>query len=326
MEKYLNKILIIDGSYMLHRSLKTPGLEELATSTGMKSGGVFGFLRILQSEIRKFSGYFPIVCWDKGLSKRRTDLYPGYKANRERQASDELIALGLAEKNEYLEEYHRQRSDLIQILKSFGIPSLILPGWEGDDLQYLVSKVCEDGVLVSDDKDMIQLVSPTCRIRRSMRDELITWEESDSYYHHPRFTIRKSIVGDSSDNIPKVANGLGDKGADQIAQLIEDLPFDKYKSFLEEYCENNKCSLVKKIKGLLDNWDQFVINYNLIDLHLVEAPPGFELMVKDLIVGVIGKPRLMEAYRLLGKYEMTTIYPDQIIFSISAASATAIKE
>lgn len=88
MRKYLNKVLIIDGSYTLHRALHTPALQELVTTTGIKSGGVFGFLRMLQSEVKKFLGYFPIICWDKGLAKRRTELYPDYKANRKRMSAD----------------------------------------------------------------------------------------------------------------------------------------------------------------------------------------------------------------------------------------------
>lgn len=326
MEKYLNKIMIIDGSYVLHRSLKTPGLQELETESGMKTGGVFGALRILQSEIRKFPGYFPIFCFDKGLSKRRTELYPDYKANRKRQAADSLIAAGVeGEQDNYLEEYRRQRADLIEILKSLGIPSLLITGWEGDDLQYLLTKVCEEGVLVSDDKDMIQLVSPTIKIRRSMVDQLIEWETCDSYYHHPRFTIRKSIVGDPSDNIPKCAPGVGDKGADQIAQLIENESFEEYKETLERYCEESPKGLGKKVSKLLDNWDQFLVNYQLIDLHQVEAPAGFETMIKDLITPVIGHSNIMQAYQLIGRYEMRTIYPDQIIGAIAPSSVQVLK-
>ena len=114
MKKYLNKVMIVDGSYMLHRALHTPALQELRTSTGMKSGGVFGTLRILQAEIKKFPGYFPIFCFDKGLAERRTQLYPDYKANRERKVADQLLATGVdLEEDDYLEEYHRQRADLI---------------------------------------------------------------------------------------------------------------------------------------------------------------------------------------------------------------------
>ena len=295
MNKYLNKVMIVDGSYVLHRSLHTPGFQELQTSTGMKSGGVYGALKILQSEIRKFPGYFPIFCFDKGLSKRRTDLYPDYKANRQRQEADALIAAGVNAPDDYLEEYHRQRADLITILKSLGIPSLLIPGSEGDDLQYLLSKVCEEGVVVSDDKDMIQLVSPTIKIRRSMRDETIEWSEEDSYYHHPRFTIRKSITGDGSDNIPRCASGVGEVTADKIAQLIENVEFDRYREVLEEEAQSGS-KLSKKVQSLLDNWDQFLINYQLINLKLVEPPIGFEQMIKDLILMTVGHANVMKAY------------------------------
>lgn len=328
MRKYLNKVLIIDGSYTLHRALHTPALQELVTTTGIKSGGVFGFLRMLQSEIKKFPGYFPIVCWDKGLAKRRTDLYPEYKANRKRMSADHLIAVGVeGEIDDYLEEYHRQRADLIQILKYLGVPSILIQGWEGDDLQYLVSTVVEDGVVLSDDKDMIQLIAPNIKIRRAMRDETLTWEDSDPYYRHPHYTIVKSICGDGSDNIPGVAKGLGWKSADKIASMIDTCEsFDDYRKVLEDFVNTGSGSLVKKVKSLLDNWDQFVINYHLTDLRLVEPPEGFEMMIKDIILGVVGKPSLMKAYTLIGKYEMSTIYPDQIVFLISASSSQVVKK
>lgn len=323
MDKYLNKVLVIDGSYMMHRAGHTPALQELSTSSGIKSGMIFGFLRIFQSEIKKCSGYFPIVCWDKGLSSRRTKLYSDYKSNRRRLSADSLISKGVSDnpEDQYLIEYHKQRDDLIQMLKYLGVPSLIIPGWEGDDLQYLVSLSAKDSIILSDDKDMIQLVSPTTKIRRPMKNETIEWGSSDPIYHHPRFTITKSICGDSSDNIPQVAKGLGSKGADQIAQLLQDKPFSEYKSYLEEYVENNSGSLCNKISKLLNNWDTFIINYNLIDLRLVEPPSGFESMIRDLIEGVIGKSNIMKVYSILGKYEISTIYPDQLTYLVSAASS-----
>ena len=330
IEKCFNKIMIFDGSYALHRALHAPGLQDLCTTSGIKSGGVFGSLKILQSELKKFPGYAPVFCFDKGLSKRRTGIYPDYKANRKRQSADELIALGLEPdtKDNYLEEYHRQRHDLIQILKSLGIPSLLIPGWEGDDLQYLVSRMSENCIVVSDDKDMIQLVSPTVIVRRSQNDQTIIYDESDTYYHHPHYAYVKSMCGDPSDNIPGVAKGLGGKGADQIASLIDHTTnFDECKLILEEYLKNNsKGAIIKKIQSLLDNWNQFVVNYCLTDLSLVEVPSGFDSLLKDLISGVLGRANLMKAYQLLGQYEMNSIYPDQIIAQIATTSYQAVKK
>ena len=331
MEKYLGKTLILDGSYFCHRALHTPALQELRTSTGLASGGVFGFFRMFQSEIKRFPGYFPIVCWDKGLSKRRTELYEDYKANRQRQEADALVAAGLAEPDiegkNYIEEYHRQRNDIIQILKTFGVPSLLIPGWEGDDLMYLISKVTDDAVLISDDKDMIQLVSPTLKIRRAMRDELITWEDSDPCYRHPHYTIAKAICGDVSDNIPQVAKGVGSVAAEKLADIMDKgNNLDEFKDYLHDFVENDTCSLVNKANKVLKNWNQFSINYQLTDLRLVEAPPGFENLLKTLITGVIGNSNLMMAYTMLGKYEMTTIFPDQINAMLALSVGQVLKK
>lgn len=323
--KYFNKLLIVDGSYVLHRSLKTPALAELTTKSGMKTGGVFGALRIIQSELKKFPDYFPIFCFDAGLSSRRTTLYPNYKSNRKRQEADRLVAVGEAVEEDYLAEYRRQRSDLIEILKSLGIPSLLISGWEGDDLQYILTNMCNECVVISDDKDMIQLVSPTTKIRRAMRDELIEWDENDTFYHHPRFTIRKSIIGDQSDGIPKCGPGLGDKTADKIALILENVDVINYKSTLKKYCEDNpKDSIVKKINVLLENWNQFNINYQLINLRLVETPPGFENLIKDRIISQAGKANVLTAYAGLGKYELNTIFPDSIITIIKNLSSTLL--
>lgn len=318
MDKYLNKALIIDGSYTLHRALHTPGLEDLTTSQGIKSGGVFGALRMLQAEMKKFPGYFPIVCFDRGLAKRRTDLYPDYKANRSRQEADALIAAGVEEKDDYLEEYRRQRGDLIGILKSFGIPSLLISGWEGDDLMYLLSSVTKDAIVLSDDKDMLQLVSPTCKVRRAMRDELIDYE-SGEYYHYPRFIIRKSIVGDGSDNIPQVAKGVGETSADKIAEAIGHYAHDEWQSRLVEIKDTLGTRLSKSAEKVLENWSQFEINYQLMDLHLVSPPDGFEQMIKDLVTITAGRSNVMTAYTMLSQYEVTTIFPDQIIAMVAAA-------
>lgn len=318
MEKYLNKALIIDGSYTLHRALHTPGLEDLTTAQGVKSGGVFGALRMLQAEMKKFPGYFPIVCFDRGLAKRRLDIYPDYKCNLSRQEADALIAAGVNERDEYLEEYRRQRGDLIGILKSFGIPSLLISGWEGDDLMYLLSSVTKDAIVLSDDKDMLQLVSPTCKIRRAMRDELIDYETGE-YYHYPRFIIRKSIVGDGSDNIPQVAVGVGESSADKIAEALCNFSHDEWKDKLTEVKDTFGTRLRKAAEKVIDNWDQFEINYQLMDLHLVVPPEGFEQMIKDLVTITAGRSNIMTAYTMLGQYEVTTIFPDQIIAMVAAA-------
>lgn len=315
----LNKILICDGSYLLQRALHTPGLSELSNTKGEKTGGIFGFLKVFQAEMKHFPEYYPVVSWDGGLSPRRTAIYSDYKANRRRLSADMLLSHGISISDEYLEEYHRQRSILIQLLGSIGITSLLLPKWEGDDLQYLLTLICNQSVIVSDDKDMIQLVAPNVQVRRPMRKELIKWDSNDDYNCHPRFTIRKAIIGDESDNIPQVSKGIGEKTADKIALLLVNTDYNEYKNRLNAYIETHNDSLVPRIQSILDNWNQFLINYQLIDLRLVEIPNGFEKMIQDAIILTAKKIDVFKAYHLLSENGIDTVYPDQVVHLIANA-------
>ena len=167
--------------------------------------------------------------------------------------------------------------------------------------------------MVSDDKDMIQLVSPTCRVRRPMRNELIEWNINDTYNHHPRFTIRKVITGDSSDNIPGLCKGVGEKTADKIALILSDTVFELYQKTLEDYVATHDDKLSPKINMILANWKQFLINYELINLRLVEIPDTFSNMIKEAIILTSNKIDVFKAYRILGENNISSVYPDQII-------------
>ena len=48
-------------------------------------------------------------------------------------------------------------------------------------------------------------------------------------------------------------------------------------------------------------------------------------MIKDIISLVAGKPNLMNAYKEIGKYEMSSIYPDQIIYALMPSASQLFK-
>ena len=89
LQKRLSKVLIIDGSYMIQRALNVPELWNLKSSKGLRTGGIFGFLRSLNYEFKGVD-YYPVVTWDSGLAKRRTEVYERYKRNHIRTA-DKLM-------------------------------------------------------------------------------------------------------------------------------------------------------------------------------------------------------------------------------------------
>ena len=181
MEKIYNKLLIFDGSYMLHRNLSQPNQWEMKNTKGKRTGGIYGSLRTILKELSQYNLY-PIVVFDGGLSKRRLNIYPNYKRNLEKQAlleckDDEKTEEQLLEE-EFRREYSTQRSDLMNLLPHFGIPCIRINNWEGDDLIYILSKLAKYSIVVSDDRDLIQLINENqedhtyCWVKRPMKDEL----------------------------------------------------------------------------------------------------------------------------------------------------------
>ena len=118
MEKIYNKLLIFDGSYMLHRNLSQPNQWEMKNTKGKRTGGIYGSLRTILKELSQYNLY-PIVVFDGGLSKRRLNIYPNYKRNLEKQAlleckDNEKTEEQLLEE-EFRREYSTQRSDLMNL-------------------------------------------------------------------------------------------------------------------------------------------------------------------------------------------------------------------
>ena len=287
------KLLLIDGNYAMHRVGHVPALAELKTSTGTRTGIVYGFLNSIANVTEKFPGFSPYVCFDGGLCQQRLMVFPEYKANRydtrprEEMTLEEQISYD--EKQEYLQFFREQRELLTEVLDLLGIPSLKVDGWEGDDLLALLSKR-EEGksVIVTDDKDMIQLVSETCRVYRPMASQKeskpviinLDWFEQNGYTGPQDYMIQKSIKGDPSDNIPDSAPGVGGKkiqGFMKIQEGLREIWASSEKGLedpdaptkVRKLCEDNQiryASAFLKYKP-----EVFAINKKIIDLNNVRV-------------------------------------------------------
>ena len=280
-----NRMLIFDGSYALHRALSVIDQFTLKTSTGIGTGGVLGVLRTIQKEMKTYN-YFPVVVFDGGLSKRRLELYPNYKKAQEKQLLLECKEEDKTEEQrayeDFMKEYRSQRNILIELLPLLGIPCIRLEGWEGDDLLYILSKMTLNSIVVTDDKDLLQLIKqPTeadnriCRIRRALNDQF--WDinslkelEIDNI---PTFIARKSIIGDPSDNIPSACEGVGEKTALGLVKILENvlsfgIPFPQDENELEKMCK--ELNISKRKAYLNFDFDQYKINYLLTDISKID--------------------------------------------------------
>jgi DNA polymerase-1 len=175
------------------------------------------------------------VCFDTGLTFR-DELFPEYKATREKMPDDLAIQL----------------TRIRQLVQAFGIPIYEREGYEADDvLGAMAKRAAEDNVhtiILTGDKDLLQLSDAKVTIR------LAGQKLSDAIDYGPQEVVKKlgvrpnqvvdykALVGDSSDNIPGVP-GVGEKTAkklleqydtlDAIYEHLEEIP-TRFRNKLEE--------------------------------------------------------------------------------------------
>ncbi len=128
--------LIVDGLSVFH-SVAGP-------AAFLDNGYTYSFVMQLTSAVKKFKPRGIFVCWDGG-SVKRSALHPGYKADRVSSMNDV--------KCKYLE-------DVKYFLTAAGVDQLFAEGYEADDIGAMLANTLESAVLVSNDKDWLQLVRP----------------------------------------------------------------------------------------------------------------------------------------------------------------------
>lgn len=356
MQKIYKKIAIIDGSYMLHRSLHQKEIFSLCDSNGNKTGGIFGFLRSLKKSLDNIPlDYYPVVCWDSRVSERRLAVYPNYKHYEERQKESYLLDLALKkieepsltfgedvndteieeiskkihdilsnrklfgqdkDPDDYLSVYVDQRRKLMEILDSFGIPSIRITNWEGDDLMYLLSKITCNSILITDDSDLRQLISENVFVLRVLKEvRLLTLKEETN---PQRIALVKAITGDGSDNVPQLIKGLGNVGATEIANIIQDNNEDPDKFIPELRSKITKGRTKKFVEPFIDLLKEYDRNLELVDLRRVPV----DMLVINEMISTINetskKGNYMEVVSKLGSYEMKSVNIDEIFTRLSA--------
>jgi len=202
---------MIDGYALAYRYYFANRERVFMTASGEPTTAVFGFTRMLMDLLEKEKPHYLAVALDDGMSGR-DQLYAGYKGTRE-QMPDEL---------------EQQIGRIQQMVEAFNIPTLMLPGYEADDLIGTVSAQAEaenlDVCIFSGDRDLLQLLSDHTKVRLFVPMAKVPDQVYDvaafreKYQLEPRQLIDyKALVGDTSDNIPGVA-GIGDKGATTLLQ------------------------------------------------------------------------------------------------------------
>ena len=205
------RLLVIDGNSIANRAFF--GIKLLTTKDGRYTNAIYGFLNILLSLLKECSPDEVAIAFDLRAPTFRHKMYDGYKATRH----------GMPE------ELAQQMPVLKELLTNLGYRQVTAEGWEADDILGTLAAACsarkDDCFLATGDRDSLQLVSDTTtvllastvmgRSQTVVMDEDAVWQK---YGVKPIQLIEvKSLMGDTSDNIPGV-KGIGEKTALNLIQ------------------------------------------------------------------------------------------------------------
>jgi len=194
------KIFLIDGSAFLYRAFHA--IRSLSTSKGHPTNATFGFTRIMLKLIKDNAPEYAVVLFDVKGPTFRHKLYDQYKANRP-PMPEELAA---------------QIPDIKRVISALNIPIVEKLGFEADDLVGTYARLAQEKgfevVMVTGDKDFIQLITENCTLWDPMKDTLSDANKikEDMGIDPAQFIDVLGLAGDTADNIPGV-RGVGPKTA-----------------------------------------------------------------------------------------------------------------
>jgi DNA polymerase-1 len=200
-------VFLVDGSGYIFRAYHAlPPLNR--KSDGLQVNAVLGFCNMLWKLLADMKDDRPThlaVIFDKSEKTFRTDFYPDYKAHRPDAPADLIPQFPL----------------IREAVRAFDIPCLEQAGFEADDLIATYARLATEAgartSIVSSDKDLMQLVSPSVTMYDTMKDKRIGREEVIEKFGVPPEKVIEvqSLIGDSTDNVPGVS-GVGPKAASTL--------------------------------------------------------------------------------------------------------------
>ena len=209
------RLWMIDASAYIFRAYHAlPPLTR--KSDGLPVGAVQGYCNMLWKLIRDMKGddgpTHLVAIFDHSEKTFRNDMYDLYKANRSAPPEDLIPQFPLVR----------------EATAAFGVHCVELPGWEADDL--IATYACKardaggEAVIVSSDKDLMQLIGPSVVMWDPMKERRLAEEAVfEKFGVTPDKVVEvQALIGDSVDNVPG-APGIGPKTAAQLIGEYGDL-------------------------------------------------------------------------------------------------------
>ena len=301
------KLLILDGNSLVNRAFY--GIKVLTTKDGRFTNAIYGFMNILLNLLKEHQPDEVAIAWDLKAPTFRHELYDGYKATRH----------GMPE------ELAQQMPVLKELLAELGFVMIAREGWEADDLLGTLSAAAaargDECLLATGDRDSLQLVNDKVTVllasTKGGRSETVPMDPAAIQEKYglpdPKQLIEvKSLMGDTSDNIPGVP-GVGEKTALALIQAFGTL--DGVYANLED--SRIKPGVRKK---LTEHEDKARLSRTLGTIRLdapIDTAPGTYLR---------GEGEPAKAAALLAELEMHSLIPRLGLDGMTAPDAAPAPE
>ena len=311
-----SRVLIIDG---LNTFIRCWSSIPTINDDGDHVGGVTGTLKSIGYAIRQTQPSRVVVVFDgKGGSQRRKKAFGGYKAQRDsnklrvnRQYAD------LMNDEDERESMKRQFVWLNEMLHGLPLTTMIYDGVEADDVMAYIStqilKEDEQAVIMSTDKDFLQLVNDTTIVwsptKKKMYNTSLVKEEFG--IESKNLLLYRVLDGDKSDNIPGVY-GCGIKTlVKRFPEITEDeqISVDDLFQLCETKVEETK-GKIKIYKDILESKKQILLNQDLMQLHDVDISGQIKMKVLDRFNEEIQPLNKMDFMKILLKYKVIGNFGD----------------
>jgi DNA polymerase I len=308
------RLFLIDGMSHIYRAYYA--IRNLSNSKGLPTNAVYGFTAMLRKLIQEQKPEYVGVALDLEGPTVRHEKYQDYKATRKPMPPD-LV---------------QQIPYILKVCEAFRVPVIGHAGFEADDVIGTLSlKATEQGlqsIIVTSDKDMLQLVSDHVLVLDAMKDNTIL----DSGKVQEKMGVRPDQVadllglwGDTSDNIPG-APGIGEKGAKELIRTFGTLEsvlqsWDKVKRKAYQESLRDNAELIRMSRELATIRRDLPIELDLPALILTEPDrqAAFEIFSELEFKGLMrefveeGKPEPLK-----GKW-MTEMAPEALIEAMGGA-------
>ena len=246
-KKSNSSLFLIDGSSYLYRAyfaIRQP----LTTHDGFPTKVIYGLTNMFWKVLKEKDPEYVAIVWDAKGPTFRHDLYADYKANRPAMPDDMSV----------------QIPHVREIVNALGLTQLEKNGYEADDIiATLARRITNQTIMiVSGDKDLLQLIGPQVSMWDSMKDEVTDLDAFQQRFglEPLQFLDVMTLTGDTSDNIPGVP-GIGLKTAlkliksygsvDNLIKHLDELPKGKLKERLETH--KDRLDLWRRLISLADD-------------------------------------------------------------------------